>query len=350
MMQRLIECYKRMRTAGILRQTYQYQYAFVGMGQHSLTNLYPVLHYLGVPLKYICVTSPRKAALIGKKYPGVQATTRLEDVLEDAAVRGVFVSASPSAHFALASKVLQSGKALFIEKPPCQTVAKLDTLIQQSCSVPVMVGLQRRYAPAVQLLKKRLTGERLISYDLHELMGSYPEGNALLDLYIHPLDLVVQLFGKPKVIACRKTAKDSYLLMLQHPHIIGTLELSTAYSWTDAEATLKVHTASGTYHLSDTEALTFTPHPPSVYGIPLEKICPHHKTVEHLHNAGSIVPILTNNPVYTQGYFNEISAFVNMVEKREKERTDLASVRGVYELMMEIKEKATSYASAGVQL
>ena len=44
MIQQLIERYKRIRTERFLAQTYQYSYAFVGMGQHSLTNLYPVLH------------------------------------------------------------------------------------------------------------------------------------------------------------------------------------------------------------------------------------------------------------------------------------------------------------------
>ena len=67
MIQQLIDRYKRLRTERFLAQTYQYSYAFVGMGQHSLTNIYPVLHYLGVPLKYICVTSERKARLIERK-------------------------------------------------------------------------------------------------------------------------------------------------------------------------------------------------------------------------------------------------------------------------------------------
>ena len=102
MIPQLISRYKRMRTERFLRQTYQYQYAFVGMGQHSLTNLYPVLHYLGVPLKYICVTSERKAKLIEQKYPGVKATTSLGEILNDDDVRGVFVSVSPSAHFSIA--------------------------------------------------------------------------------------------------------------------------------------------------------------------------------------------------------------------------------------------------------
>ena len=115
MIQALINRYKRMRTERFLHQTYQYQYAFVGMGQHSLTNLYPVLHYLGVPLKYICVTSERKARLIERKFHHVKATTSLDTILNDDEVKGVFVSASPSAHFSIASQVLQSGKSLFIE-------------------------------------------------------------------------------------------------------------------------------------------------------------------------------------------------------------------------------------------
>ena len=99
MIQQLIDRYKRLRTEHFLAQTYQCSYAFVGMGQHSLTNLYPVLQYLGVPLKYICVTSERKARLIERKLPYMKATTSLDDILADEAIKGVFVSASPSAHF-----------------------------------------------------------------------------------------------------------------------------------------------------------------------------------------------------------------------------------------------------------
>ena len=80
MIQQLIDRYKRLRTERFLAQTYQCSYAFVGMGQHSLTNLYPVLHYLGVPLKYICVTSERKARLIERKFPYMKATTSLDDM------------------------------------------------------------------------------------------------------------------------------------------------------------------------------------------------------------------------------------------------------------------------------
>ena len=364
MIQALIKRYKQMRTERFLRQTYQYQYAFVGMGQHSLTNLYPVLHYLGVPLKYICVTSARKARLIEQKFPNVKATTSLNEILNDDAIKGIFVSAYPTAHFFIASQVLRSGKSLFIEKPPCRTLEELDTLIDlkrlqgtpehrspaRTCSLAlarprslspvVMVGLQKRYAPAVQLLKKRLNKERLINYDLHYLTGAYPEGDALLDLYIHPLDLVCFLFGKPEILTCRRVAKDSYILMLQHPHIVGTLELSTAYTWTAAEETMKVCTHSGIYNLSQMEELTFSPKSSSLIGVPIEKVHPRCKTVEYLYTRNNFAPILTNNQVYSQGYFNEISAFVESVEDRtDSVLTSLQSIRDTYQLISTFKNR-----------
>ena len=341
MIQAVINRYKRMRTEQFLCQTYQYQYAFVGMGQHSLTNLYPVLHYLGVPLKYIFVTSGRKAKLIEQKYPCVKATTSLDEILNDSDVKGVFVSVSPSVHFSIASRVLKSGKSLFIEKPPCQSLEELDTLIalqQQYGSLVAMVGLQKRYAPAVQLLRKRLSKEHLINYDLHYLTGIYPEGDALCDLYIHPLDLVCHLFGQPEILAIRQVAKDSYILMLQHPHIVGTLELSTSYTWTAAEESLKVCTHSGVYALSQMEELTFSPTSSTIFGIPMEKLRPRHETNEVLYQRNNFTPILANNQVYTQGYYSEIEAFISLAESGKSEvTTGIMSVRGTYELLQTLQ-------------
>ena len=153
MIQAAINRYKRMRTERFLRQTYQYQYAFVGMGQHSLTNLYPVLHYLGLPLKYICVTSGRKAKLIEQKYPHVIATTSLDEILNDKAVKGVFVSASPSAHFSIASQVLQSRKSLFIEKPPLPDTGRTRCAHRPATAI----WLTRRNGRTTETLRPRRT-------------------------------------------------------------------------------------------------------------------------------------------------------------------------------------------------
>lgn len=330
MIQQLINRYKRMRTQRYLNETHRCQYAFVGLGQHSQTNLYPVLHYLQVPLKYICVTSEHKARLIERKFKGIIATTRLDDVLHDEDVKGVLVAASPRAHFSLASRVLQSGKSLFIEKPPCQSVAQLRELIsmQRASGSPVaMVGLQQRYAPAVQILMKRLKGERLLNYDLHYLTGAYPEGDALLDLYIHPLDLATWLFGKAEIVSYLEIEEGSYLLLLHHQHIVGTIELSACHSWQDAQQTLTVHTHSGTYRLNQCEELSFISKQPVIAGIPMEKIRPRHQSVEYLYRHDGFSPILAGNTLFTQGFFQEITTFINAVEgKQANVQTDLKSI------------------------
>lgn len=337
MIQQFINRYKRMRTERYLNETYHCQYAFVGMGQHSLTNLYPVLHYLQVPLKYICVTSERKARLIERKFKGIKATTTLDDVLNDEDVKGVMVAASPSAHFSIASRVLQSGKSLFIEKPPCQSVNQLQELIamqEDSGSLVAMVGLQQRYAPAVQLLKRRLKGERLFNYDLHYLTGAYPEGNALLDLYIHPLDLATWLFGKAEIISYLEIDEHSYILMFRHQHIVGTIELSTCHSWQDARQSLTIHTRSGCYHLSQCEKLSFVPKQTVIAGIPIEKLLPRRQSIEYLYRHDGFSPTIANNSVYTQGFFQEVSTFINAVEgKKANVLSDLQSVEPTLKLI-----------------
>ena len=340
MIQQLIDRYKCLRAERFLTQTYQCPYAFIGMGQHSLTNLYPVLHYLGVPLKYICVTSESKAMLIERKYR-IKATTSLDMIMNDDEVKGVFLSASPSAHFSLASQLLKSGKSLFIEKPPCQSLQELDALIDQQRlygSPVAMIGLQKRYAPAVQILLKRLRKEHLISYGLHFLTGNYPEGNALIDLFIHPLDLVTFLFGKPGIIACQQVAPASYILMFQHPHIVGTLELSTSYTWTTAEESLKVCTSSGVYRLSQMEELTFESKSSTILGIPIDKVHKYNKSIEHLYVRNNFIPILPNNQVYTQGFFNELQAFVNAVEgRKENIFSSIEATRETYRLIEKLR-------------
>ena len=309
------------------------------MGQHSLSNLYPVIQYLQIPIIYICVTSERKAQLIERKFPGIKGTTSLDEILNDDSIKGVFVSTSPASQFSIASRVLQSGKSLFVEKPPCLSLEQLYKLIEfrrLHHSPVAAVGMQKRYAPAVRILQERLIKEHLISYDMHYLTGAYPEGNALLDLYIHPLDLVCFLFGEAEIIACQKVTPSSFLLMLKHPHVIGSIELSTAYSWTSAKESLKVCTNSGVYYLEQMEELTYESNS-TFLSLPLEKVHTHHPTIEVLYRRNNFTPALANNQVYTQGYFDEILSFANAVEGHQnKNLSDVDSMTATFKLLEEI--------------
>ena len=325
---KLVDSYKHLRSKKQLQSAYKGKYAFVGVGGHSMNNLYPVLSYLHVPLKYICCRSEDKVRLIEQRYENVIATTSLDDILKDNDIKGVFVSASPSAHFSLSSKILESGKSLFVEKPPCTTLQEFQELIKirRAHGVPVAVaGMQKRYSPLTRTLKEKLRHGKVVGYNLKYLTGAYPEGDMVLDLFIHPLDLVTCLFGKAE-IKCAEKVEDSngsstFFVVLKHRDVTGCLELSTAYSWTDAKESLTVNTMKGVYTLEQMEKLTFSPKQSVVMGIPVEKVIPRHNTVVELFSRNNFVPTFVNNQIYSQGYFDELKAFVDSVESSQPVKT-----------------------------
>ncbi len=334
MINNLINRFKQRRSRQYLTQVNEAGYAFVGIGQHSLTNIYPTLQHLQIPLKYICCTSEEKAQLINRKFTGVKATASLKDVLSDPTIKGVLVSASPKAHFSIAQQVLRAGKALYIEKPPCETAEQLQELIALSKGKTTCVGMQKRYAPAVKILRKRLKREQPINYDLHFLTGAYPEGDERLDLFIHPLDLVQHLFGPAQVMACQPLPGGGYLLMLKHEGIVGTLELSTHHTWTDMSESLTIRTQTGRYELSNMEELTYMPLPRTILGIPMEKVRPSAMRIEYLYHR-NLQP-----SIVAQGYYDEVVAFADAVEGRSNRIvSDMDSLQGTYELLGELKRQ-----------
>ena len=330
-----------------LSHIYTRQYALVGLGNHCVSNLLPVMQYLQLPLKYVCCTFEKKARLISQKYKGVKGTTSLQDILNDDTVSGVFVAADPHSHFQIASEVIKAGKSLFIEKPPCRDEEELKSLVDTVKlygSKHIMVGLQRRFAPATQILRKRLKSDGKRHYHYRYLTGLYPEGDALLDLFIHPLDYATFLFGKAKVkmvdIISSKDGGQTLFLMLDHQDVTGMLELSTDYSWQDAQEQLSISTDKGLYILDRMEKLDFSLRRSSIFGVPLEKVFRNNAAVVNLYGRNGFVPTMGNNQLVSQGFFSEIKTFADMVENRYEDDNafGLESVKHVYSLMAEIKE------------
>ena len=342
----IIDRYRRIRSMRELQYTYTQQYALVGFGNHCANNLLPVIQYLQLPLKYICCTSEKKAELISQKYKGVKGTTSLQDILLDDTISGVFVAANPHSHFLIATEVIKAGKSLFIEKPPCEDKRELKTLtdtVKLYGSQHIVVGLQRRFAPATQILKKRLKGDGKRHYHYHYLTGLYPEGDTLLDLFIHPLDYVTFLFGEAKIksldVIRSRDGGQTLFLILEHQDIVGMLELSIDYSWQEAQEQLNISTDKGLYVLNKMEQLDFTPRRSTVLGIPLEKVFPNNITTICLYGRNNFVPTIGNNQIVSQGFFSEIKTFANMVENMYDTNHDLGleSVRHVYSLITEIR-------------
>ena len=217
---RSIQRWRSQRNRKMLQSPYSALYAFVGIGSHALQNLYPVLQYLGIRLKYICCKSSDKLVMIERRF-GVTATTSLDTILNDSEVEGVFLCTSPQSHYDICTRVIEADKYLFVEKPPCQTLDQLELLTAADKKQIVMVGMQKRYSPLIRALKKQLVKKEPINYTMSYHTGAYPEGNPFTDLFIHPVDLVQYLFGNAELKSVQQidrngtTTIQGYFLMKQ---------------------------------------------------------------------------------------------------------------------------------------
>ncbi|MCB9360583.1 MAG: Gfo/Idh/MocA family oxidoreductase [Flavobacteriales bacterium] len=314
----IIERYKKIRKKGMLEKKFNGKYAFVGIGNHSINNLYPVLNYLNVDLKYIVVRSEDTKQLVENNFDNVIATSNLDEVLKDNEIKGVFVSAHPSAHFSLAKQILAANKHLFIEKPPCSTLNELTELIvaEKTSTSTALAGLQRRYSPVFNMLSKKIKAANY--YTLKYKTGGYPEGDELLDLFIHPLDALFYLFGDGNVENIKVVKGNGtivYLAQVQHQNgICGTIEFSTAHSWTEAQDILTITTPKGEYVTENTSKLVFNSSPTVMMNIPLEKVKGFTPQSTILYQQNSFLPVKEHNQLYSAGYFNELETFLQICE------------------------------------
>lgn len=331
--------WRALRNKKMLQMPYSDKYAFIGVGSHALQNLYPVIHFLGIQLKYICCKSPDKLQLIERRFDTI-ATTSLDVILDDNDVKGVFLCCSPTQHFELCSRIIPSGKFLFVEKPPCLSNYQLECLISADEDHKVMVGMQKRYSPFIGSLMKRISKTDIMNYALSYHTGAYPEGEPLTELFIHPVDLVSFLFGKVDKISIQKCEHNGAItaqMLLSHNNAKGLVELSNAYSWSHPEESMRVNTSSGEYRLEQMEQLSFYPHPKKIGGIPLEKLGIHTPSEQILAIRENFNPIITNNQLYVQGFFPEIKAFADMVEFSGKNLSPLSSMRDTYKILESLK-------------
>ncbi|HET6255532.1 MAG TPA: Gfo/Idh/MocA family oxidoreductase [Puia sp.] len=319
------------------------QYAFVGVGMHSLNNYYPLLRYFNIPLKYICTRQSDWNSQLSPLFPAAVFTHDITQILNDPAVAGILVCADPDEHYALAGSVLGSGKALFIEKPPCRRLDQLRHLIAEHPDALCKVGLQRRYWPANDAVKKKCS--RAISYIYRFQTGSYPQGDPLTELFIHPLDYCHYLFGECRLQSLsvrRDNAGLTAQLHLEHANdLSGLIELSTRYTWNDPIEQLSVNTDAESLLIEYPGSVRGNPKPARVLHLPTERLFRRPKVTRGYYNGGpSLIPAMEYQTLITQGFFAAIESFVNLVEEKDSRetRSDLPSLIPTYELLEKISK------------
>lgn len=106
--------------------------------------------------KWVCDLDPARLEKATSRYPVMQATTRVEDILEDPDVDAVLIATPISSHHALTMQALRAGKHVFVEKPLATSIVECDEMCEAAAErdLVLMVGHTFVYSPPVRTVKR----------------------------------------------------------------------------------------------------------------------------------------------------------------------------------------------------
>jgi virulence factor len=318
------------------------KYAFIGTGSHAITHLYPVLQHLSVPLSFIFSKHLSNTQRMCKIYKDCKAAPDMETILKDPQVTGVFVSTKPSSHYNLVKQLLNAGKNIFVEKPPCQTREELEVLLGAQQNLVLHVNFQQRFSPPIQYLKKTAANSCKF-YRVEYLTGAYIKENVIKELFIHPLDLIFFSFGSVKNFSVKKikTARGvTFFIHTEHNSgAVGELKLSTGYSWQNAQENIEVFTDEAYYTCNFPYYLKRTILPSRLLGMPSEKILQTPLKEEIIFNGHNISTSFSNHTAWLNGFYQSIESFVEKVENPQKKFHDETNYFiNLYKMMEELEK------------
>ena len=153
-----------------------------------------------------------KAKNAAQMFSAENATTDIDDVLNNAETDLVIISTRHNNHAELILKCLTAGKNVFVEKPLCVNMDELKSIkdfyesdLQNRSKL--FIGFNRRYSPLVNEVKKQLNQRKssvLIEYRMNA--GYIPhdhwvhsDGGRIIGEACHCIDLVKYLVGSSVV-------------------------------------------------------------------------------------------------------------------------------------------------------
>ena len=131
---------------------------FIGAGNYASSMLLPNLARLeNIRLAHVATTRSLSAANAQRRFGFTTGSTTADAVLEDASLDAIFIVTRHQTHARLVCRALETGKAVFVEKPLALTHDEVDRIvdtIEKTGNDRLMVGFNRRFAPLLVQMKK----------------------------------------------------------------------------------------------------------------------------------------------------------------------------------------------------
>jgi len=194
--------------------------SLIGFGNHVLSKHLPNLKAMrDVELRGIASATARNASVVAKGLGATMITTDVDELLADEGTDAVMICSSQPEHYEHIRAAVSAGKAVFVEKPMVTRLddfAKLLRLMQDKPAL-VTLGLNRRYSPLTDTLRKNLSApadfvEYVIAQPFvppdHWTLDPVDGGGRLITEGEHFIDLCNLLIGKrPVSVTARALGK-----------------------------------------------------------------------------------------------------------------------------------------------
>lgn len=170
-------------------------------GPNLARNLYQLLS--DAEFVVACDLNEGNLAKFKALYPDVETTTDLDAMLSEYDLDAVIVATSAPSHYAIAEKVIMSGKHCFVEKPLTLKATQAEDLAQlaEDYGVILMVGHLMEYHSAINWIKDYIgsgeLGDVLYMYMQRLNLGKVrTEENAFWSLAPHDVSIALYLLGE----------------------------------------------------------------------------------------------------------------------------------------------------------
>jgi predicted dehydrogenase len=187
---------------------------FVGVGWIGRNRLDAIANAGVGEISAVADTSPETISSVQTQYPGTHVVARFEDLLA-LDLDGIVIATPNALHATQAIAALESGKAVFCQKPLARTALETQQVIAAATAADRLLGVDLSYreTAGMQAIKRLIASGELGNIYAAELVfhNAYgPDkpwfydarlsgGGCLLDLGIHLIDLGLWCLDYPRI-------------------------------------------------------------------------------------------------------------------------------------------------------
>jgi predicted dehydrogenase/threonine dehydrogenase-like Zn-dependent dehydrogenase len=226
---------------------------FIGAGNFAKNNLLPYLKKMkDVRLKGAVTSTGVSAKDVARKFGFEYCSSEVDQILEDETINCVFIATRHNLHSELICKALKAEKAVFVEKPLATSEGELEEIKRTlgQARGKILVGFNRRFSPAAQLLKKHFqdrTTPLVMTYRVnagfipadHWIHDPEEGGGRIIGEVCHFVDLLSFLADSESSSVSAIAVDDSRKTPLTHDNLVVSLKFK------DGSVGSIIYTSSG---------------------------------------------------------------------------------------------------------